>query len=426
MSNADIRGRFVWHELNTTDPEAAGAFYSKVVPWKAQPSALPSYTLWMAGKTAMAGLAALPSEEKASGKAPHWLLYIGTADVDATVAQAARLGARVVKPAAEVPGVGRYAVLTDPQGARFALFTPEPSPTDASPSGGPGGFSWHELATSDPDRATDFYVQLFGWQKGPAHDMGDMGPYQLIEHGGAQVGGIYKARSSTQPHWLSYVHVADADRAAEQARLAGGQILNGPMEVPGGSWIVMMLDPQGVAFAVHEPAPQQAMPAKKAVKAAKPKPLENASRAAASEQAKPAATSEPASPPPSAAARPKAPKPTSVSAALPEEQPLPASTPVTVKGLKPVLAKQAPTPNPLNGKAGKKGGAPRAKVPAKKVAPRKAAAGKRVARSPARKPAPAKRPPAARKAAASAPRGRAKSAAKGKRAMARKAVRAKK
>src|SRR2546430_8786931 len=75
MSNADIRGRFIWHELMTTDPVAAGGFYSKVLPWRTQPSGMPSYTLWMAGKTQTGGLMALPPDS-VPGTPPPWLVYI--------------------------------------------------------------------------------------------------------------------------------------------------------------------------------------------------------------------------------------------------------------------------------------------------------------------------------------------------------------
>jgi predicted enzyme related to lactoylglutathione lyase len=252
MSNAEIRGRFVWHELMTTDTDAASDFYSDVVPWKAEDSGMPSYSLWMSGKYRSGGLMALP--EDASATPPHWIIYIGTPDVDGTVAAAEKLGGKVLKPASDIPNVGRFAVLSDPQGAAFAVFTPSPSSDDGmSPGGGVGDFTWHELATTDPGSAFDFYEELFGWTKGAAHDMGEMGVYQLVSHGGQDVGGIHKARdNSTPPSWLSYVRVDDAAEAADAAKSAGGRILNGPMEVPGGSWIVTMLDPQGGAFAVVE------------------------------------------------------------------------------------------------------------------------------------------------------------------------------
>ena len=125
MSNADIRGRFIWHELLTTDTAAAAAFYPKVVPWRTQPSSMPGYTIWMAGQSQVGGLMAQPSE--AAGTPPQWLIYIGTPNGDATAEHAQRLGARVVKPAADIPNVGRFAVLADPQGATFALYTPGPT-----------------------------------------------------------------------------------------------------------------------------------------------------------------------------------------------------------------------------------------------------------------------------------------------------------
>jgi uncharacterized protein len=283
MSNAEIRGRFVWHELMTTDTDAASDFYSEVVPWKAEDSGMPSYSLWMSGKYRSGGLMALPEDESATP--PHWIIYIGTPDVDETVAAAEKLGGKILKPAADIPNVGRFAVLSDPQGAAFAVFTPASSSDGGmSPGGDVGDFTWHELATTDPGSAFDFYAELFGWTKGAAHDMGEMGVYQLVSHGGQDVGGIYKARdNSTPPSWLSYVRVDDAAKAASAAKSAGGRILNGPIEVPGGSWIVMMLDPQGGAFAVVE-APhassakkdRASAPAAKAAKKPAKKPAKKA------------------------------------------------------------------------------------------------------------------------------------------------------
>jgi predicted enzyme related to lactoylglutathione lyase len=101
--------------------------------------------------------------------------------------------------------------------------------------------------------ALRFYGGLFGWTKGVSHDMGAMGVYQLFEHGGPAVGGMCNTQGpSTPPSWLSYVHVADSNRAVATVKAAGGRLLHGPVEVPGGSWIALFLDPQGGAFAVHE------------------------------------------------------------------------------------------------------------------------------------------------------------------------------
>ena len=293
MSNADIRGRFVWHELMTTDTDAAAAFYSKVVPWKTQDSGMPSYTLWMAGKTQVGGLTGLPDGSD-SGTPPHWIVYVATPDVDATVAEAQRLGGKVLKGATDIPNMGRYAVLTDPQGATFAVYSPPGSPPDGAANGGPGEFTWHELATTDYAAAMSFYSELFGWEKGPGHDMGSMGVYQLIVHGGAQVGGIYNLSTpSTPAHWLSYVRVPDCTKATNAAKAAGGRVLNAPMEVPGGHWITIMEDPQGGAFAVIEPPKAAAAQKPAAKKPAKAKPAAKADAPAAA-PAEAAAAAEPA------------------------------------------------------------------------------------------------------------------------------------
>ena len=303
MSTADIRGRFIWHELLTTDTAAAAAFYPRVVPWRTQPSSMPGYTLWMAGQTQIGGLMALPQD--AGGPPPHWLVYLGTPSVDASCLQAQGLGAKVVKAPADIPNVGRFAVLSDPQGATFALFTPGGGPPPG-PEPPQGGFSWHELATTDVQGAVRFYGELFSWRKGRAHDMGAAGVYQVFEHAGNQAGGICNVQGpSTPPSWLSYVHVADANRAVAAAKAAGGRLMHGPMEVPGGSWIALLMDPQGGAFAVQEsprtmsqPRPATAVSAAKPATAPKPaiapKPAAEPVKAAAPAAPKPAAARTPA------------------------------------------------------------------------------------------------------------------------------------
>jgi predicted enzyme related to lactoylglutathione lyase len=304
MSTADIRGRFIWHELLTTDTAAAAAFYPRVVPWRTQPSSMPGYTLWMAGQTQIGGLMALPQD--AGGPPPHWLIYVGTPSVDASCLQAQGLGAKVLKAPADIPNVGRFAVLSDPQGATFALFTPGsgPPPGAEPPQ---GGFSWHELATTDVQGALRFYGELFGWRKGRAHEMGGtLGVYQMFEHAGNAVGGMCNVQGpSTAPSWLSYVHVADSNRAVAAAKAAGGRLMHGPMEVPGGSWIALMMDPQGGAFAVQESPRTMGQP-RPATVAAATKPATTPKPAMAPKPAapKPAVEAAKAAPPPPAAPKP--------------------------------------------------------------------------------------------------------------------------
>jgi len=189
----------------------------------------------------------------------------------------------VLKAPADIPGIGRFAVLADPQHATFAIFTPGGPPPAGAP---PTSFSWHELSTSDPQGALAFYSELFGWTRGPAHDMGPDGTYQLVEHSGTQVAGVYKLMDASKPPcWLTYITVASVDRAAAAAKAAGGKVTQGPMEVPGGSRIAQILDPQGGAFAVHELAKQ---PVAASPAAEKPAATAKASQPAAAAKVAPA------------------------------------------------------------------------------------------------------------------------------------------
>lgn len=256
MSENNARGQFVWYDLMTTDPEAAQAFYTSVVGWGTQvwENSGMSYTMWTAGDTPIGGIMKLPDEAVAGGARPHWIGYVAVPDADATVARAQELGGKVIKPVTPIPTVGRFAVLADPQGAMIAPFTPEgsgPGPKLPPPV---GHFSWHELATTDPEAAFTFYADLFGWEKTSAMDMGEMGVYQMFGPGGVPFGGMYKkpAEQPGPPAWLHYARVPDVNAAVETIRQKGGQVLHGPVEVPGGDLIAMILDPQGGPFAVHE------------------------------------------------------------------------------------------------------------------------------------------------------------------------------
>ena len=271
MPAATLRGRFVWHELMTTDPDAASRFYPGVTGWKVQAwEQDPSYRLWMTGGVRRGGLMRLPEESRRLGAPPRWLMYVGVPDVDATVRQATSLGARTLAPPQTIP-VGRFAVLEDPQGATFALYKPS-GEGQGSDEATLGDFSWHELATTDYQAAWEFYRQLFGWQSTDAMDMGSTGMYWMFGRGTGSLGGMYnKPRAMAgPPHWLSYVLVPDADQAAATVTRLGGRVMRGPMEVPGGSRIAMCVDAQGAAFAVHSQAPAKPR--------AKPKPKKKGAR----------------------------------------------------------------------------------------------------------------------------------------------------
>lgn len=281
MPRALYRGKFLWHELMTTDTKAAAKFYARVIGWKTQ--AWPedsSYMMFVAPTGPKAGLMALPEEARAMGSPPCWMCYIGTPDVDVTAGRTTKLGGKVLRAPEDIPSIGRFAVLQDPQGAVFLGFTPLPMPgAETNPKPELGEFSWHELATTDVKAAFDFYGELFGWEKMDAMDMGPAGLYQMYGLEGVMLGGMYnKPKDMPAPsHWLPYILVTDSKKTAAATTRAGGQVINGPMPIPGGDWIAACFDPQGALFAVHsqvaaaKPAPPKETAARKPAKTKKAK-----------------------------------------------------------------------------------------------------------------------------------------------------------
>ena len=152
---------------------------------------------------------------------------------------------------ADIPEVGRFSVVADPQGAIFILFKPSGADNNPAPPGTPGHVGWHELYAADWASALDFYAARFGWTKADAVDMGAMGTYQLFAAGGEPIGGMMnKPDIIPSPVWLFYFNVTEVDAAVGRVNAHGGQVLNGPLQVPGGSWIVQCMDPQGAMFAL--------------------------------------------------------------------------------------------------------------------------------------------------------------------------------
>jgi predicted enzyme related to lactoylglutathione lyase len=251
------QGTFVWYDLMTTDKPAALAFYQAVLGWSAAPGGVVDrdYTILSAGETPIGGAMNLPATACEAGARPSWIGYIGVDDVDAAVARLEASGGGVHRVAEDIPGVGRFAVVHDPQGATFTLFMPlggrPPRPDFAA---APGHVGWHELHAASWQDAFDFYAAQFGWTKTDAVEMGPMGTYQLFAAGGPSVGGMMtKMPNVPVPVWIYYFNVDDAAAAVNRIKDAGGQVLNGPHQVPGGSWIVQALDPQGAMFAVVGP-----------------------------------------------------------------------------------------------------------------------------------------------------------------------------
>jgi predicted enzyme related to lactoylglutathione lyase len=246
-------GGWIWYELLTSDVAAARAFYGKVIGWDfLQHETVPGYQMFAAQGVTIGGVMALPPETGLPR--PLWLGYVRVADVDATVAAMQRDGATTCVPPTDIPGVGRFALILDPQGVPVYVMAPQSADGQSqSFAAKVGHCQWNELVTSDPVAAVEFHVRHLGWQKGDVMSMGPLGDYQFLIGGGERFGAAMKRTSGGPPLWRYYFGVDDIDRAARAIVDGGGKLLQEPQQVPGGGWAAAAIDPQGAEFGIAGP-----------------------------------------------------------------------------------------------------------------------------------------------------------------------------
>jgi uncharacterized protein YndB with AHSA1/START domain/predicted enzyme related to lactoylglutathione lyase len=125
---APPHGKFVWNELNTRNVEDAKRFLGATLGWTFEASPMPDFTYWVIkkGDERIGGIFDLNGDARCQGLPEHWLTYIAVDDVDVRLKAALAAGASEARPASDVPGVGRMAVLRQPGGAMVAWLTPKP------------------------------------------------------------------------------------------------------------------------------------------------------------------------------------------------------------------------------------------------------------------------------------------------------------
>ena len=244
-------GTFSWTDLNTTDQEAAKAFYSGLFGWDFED--MPAgegvvYSMAAIGGKWVGAVSPQPQQQRDAGVPPAWNSYITVADADATAAKAAELGADVHAPPFDVMEAGRMAVIQDPQGAWFLIWQPKQH-QGAGLVNAPGALCWNELGSPDLDASAAFYGGLFGWSTSPMEG-GEM-PYLVIDNGGRSNGGIRPPMPpGTPPFWLVYFATDDLDASLAKVSELGGNVLMGNTDI-GIAHIGVVQDPQGAVFALY-------------------------------------------------------------------------------------------------------------------------------------------------------------------------------
>ncbi|OYY88938.1 MAG: glyoxalase [Sphingomonas sp. 28-66-16] len=251
------QGTPIWYELQSADPDASKAFYDHVIGWtiEPQPSGDMDYRMIETGNGAVGGVMRLTPEMEAGGARPGWLFYVGVEDVDATAEAIKAAGGAVLMGAWTIPHIGRMAVVADPQGIPFYIMRGDSdSPSTAFERTGMGKCTWNELITPDQDAGDAFYRAIFGWNYPGIMSMGAMGDYRFIAVGDEQIGATMPhPGEGPPPGWRFYFRAPDIEAAAAKAIEAGGTVMMGPHDVPGGDRILVASDPHGVVFGVVGP-----------------------------------------------------------------------------------------------------------------------------------------------------------------------------
>jgi predicted enzyme related to lactoylglutathione lyase len=267
MPDTSAQGQFIWRDLTTSDPDKAEAFYTQLFGWtvvhqetRRESGGSVTYRVISNAGTEMGGIMGTADAGLSPDQVPsHWLSHIYVTDVDAIAARARELGGVVHSEPQDIPGVGRFAVIADPQGGMFsALSVLMPNPGNDPTADVPlGGVVWNELLTGDIDGAIAFYTDLFGY-KAQSMDVEGYGRYVLLTLGSHEASPMIAGIGAKGPRmpmaaWGLYVRVANMEEARDRIAELGGQNHTGIMTVPGTGRMSVVQDPTGAFFSIMEP-----------------------------------------------------------------------------------------------------------------------------------------------------------------------------
>ncbi len=239
-------GVFCWNELATRDVGASCKFYTALFGWNAETNEVDGtpYTMFYSNGHPVGGCLAI-DENWPADMPSCWGSYIAVDDVAAAVKRAEECGGSLCFGPLTVTDVGEFAGLVDPSGAVISVF----NGGDGENPVGNGAFCWNELSTSEPERAAQFYCQVFGWTTESSTSTDE--PYTLFNCGQTQVGGMAELQNPEVPsHWMGYIAVADVDAATGAAKALGASVYCPPTDIPGIGRFTTLGGPCGATFAV--------------------------------------------------------------------------------------------------------------------------------------------------------------------------------
>jgi predicted enzyme related to lactoylglutathione lyase len=250
-SHAKPAGTPTWSDLMAPDIDAARKFYHAVFGWEYDIGGpeFGGYTTARLGQRTAAGM--MGNQPGAPPMPAAWSLYFATENIEADVARAVSLGAKVLYPAMVVGEFGGMATCADPTGAAFS-FWQAGQHVGSQVTDEPGSMTWYELYASNARQARDFYTALLGATADPM--AGGM-EYYVLKHGEKMLGGIMQidpAWGDFHSQWIIYFSVANADETAAAVIKHGGKMM-GPIDDSPFGRIAALMDPGGAAFKIVQP-----------------------------------------------------------------------------------------------------------------------------------------------------------------------------
>jgi predicted enzyme related to lactoylglutathione lyase len=255
-------GKFVWFDLLTDEPAACERFYGGLLGWQfeAQPDHVPPYTLIRRGGDVIGGIVEV-SKKKEGPAGARWLSFVSVADVDRTAAAFRAQGGTVVREPFAFPGLGKVAVVTDPQGALLGLLGQERGDPAESRKPLPGRFLWLEYVARNAEAALSFYKATLGYAVETVNG-GAVNYYTLSSEGVPRAGLYQSPWKHVRSNWLPYVLVRDVKAAAQKAAALGGKVLVEPRPNVRGGSLAIVTDPSGAAIALQKWPPEAPAKAK--------------------------------------------------------------------------------------------------------------------------------------------------------------------
>lgn len=253
MENKYREGQFVWRELMTSDVDKSRGFYGELLGWTFQDMPMPTgtYTLAKKGEVMVGGMMAIPPGESMP---PAWLTYISVADVDACLKAAGANGGSTTMPAMDVPGVGRFAMMSDATGGVVGLLHGETGDSPAPTRPEVGLFCWESLMTTDLEKAKAFYTKIIGWTEAP-------GPGgTTVMKAGTQMVADFGPAPHGHSAWMLHVIIDKLETARARAEKLGAKVVVPEIAVPQVGRMTFVSDPTGAMISLFEPDMSGATP----------------------------------------------------------------------------------------------------------------------------------------------------------------------